>query len=222
MTIIGNEIDLLKNYPKAKRNLSQRAEQKTKNDREIAREFGQDFFDGNRKHGYGGFHYFPKFWKPVIPTFIEYWNLKNSSSFLDIGCAKGFMLYDLKLALPGINISGIDISEYAIANSIESIKPFLKVCDAKSLPFDNNDFDVVVSINTIHNLEEEECAMALQEIERVSKGSSFITVDAFRNDEEKSRMEDWNLTAKTIKSVDDWKSFFLKVGYTGDYYWFIP
>ena len=141
---------------------------------------------------------------------------------LDVGCAKGFMLYDLREKIPDIKVRGIDISEYAIEHSLPEVRPFLSVANAKSLPFDSNYFDVVISINTIHNLEEEECAEALKEIQRVSRGNSFITVDAFRNDEEKKRMHAWNLTAKTIMSVESWKTFFKKVGYTGDFYWFIP
>jgi SAM-dependent methyltransferase len=219
---MGKEIDLLINYPKAKRNVEERGASKSEEDRALARQFGKDFFDGDRKNGYGGFNYMPKFWQPVIPTYQDYWNLDSNSSLLDVGCAKGFMLYDLSLAIPNIKIAGIDISEYAISNAIEEVKPFLSVANAMSLPFDDNSFDVVISINTVHNLDREECAKALQEIERVSKGKSFITVDAYRNEEEKNRMFAWNLTAKTIMSVEEWKEFFDEIGYTGDYYWFIP
>ena len=219
---MGKEIDLMINYPKAKRNVEERGASKSEEDRALARKFGKDFFDGDRKNGYGGFNYMPRFWQPVIPTFQEYWNLTSNSSLLDVGCAKGFMLYDLTLMIPNITVSGIDISEYAIENAVEEIKPFVSVANAKSLPYDDNSFDVVISINTVHNLEREECVKALQEIERVSKGKSFITVDAYRNEEEKRRMFDWNLTAKTIMSVEEWEMFFKEIGYTGDYYWFIP
>ena len=222
MKTLGREIDILANYPKAKRDLSARLESKSEESRKIGRKFGFDYFDGDRNHGYGGFSYNPKFWQPVIPTIVENYKIGNSSKVLDIGCAKGFFLYDLKLAFPGINVTGVDISEYAIANSILEIKPYLQVSNATKLPFENNYFDFVISINTIHNLNREDCAIALQEIERVTKGNSFITVDAYRNDEEKARMEAWNLTALTMMSVDEWKQFFLEVGYTGDYYWFIP
>jgi SAM-dependent methyltransferase len=219
---MGQEIDLLINYPKAKRNVEERGATKSEADRALARKFDKDFFDGDRKNGYGGFNYMPKFWQPVIPTFQEYWNLNSKSSLLDVGCAKGFMLFDMSLLIPKIKLAGVDISEYAIQNAIKEIKPFVSVANAVNLPFDDNSFDVVISINTVHNLELDECAKALQEIERVSKGNSYITVDAYRNEEEKKRMFDWNLTAKTIMSVDEWKIFFNEIGYTGDYYWFIP
>lgn len=219
---MGNEIDLLKNYPKTKRDTSERANTKTEVDREIARKFGKEFFDGERKHGYGGFNYNPKFWQPVIPTFIDYWKLNSNSSVLDVGCAKGFMLYDIKKFIPNIKVSGIDISDYAINCADKKISKFLKVGNAKSLPYENNSFDVVISINTIHNLDKEECGMAIREISRVSKKNSFITVDAFRTEEEKKRMFEWNLTAKTILSVDEWKQFFKENNYKGDYFWFIP
>jgi SAM-dependent methyltransferase len=219
---MGKEIDLLINYPKAKRNVEERGATKSEEDRALARKFDKDFFDGDRKNGYGGFNYMPKFWQPVIPTFQEYWNLNSNSSLLDVGCAKGFMLYDLSLLIPNIKLAGIDISEYAIENAVNEVAPFVSVANAVNLPFEDNSFDVVISINTVHNLEREECAKALQEIERVSKGNSYITVDAYRNEEEKKRMFDWNLTAKTIMSVDEWVIFFNEIGYTGDYYWFIP
>ena len=154
--------------------------------------------------------------------FKEYWNLRAGDKILDVGCAKGFMLFDFLRKVPGILVAGIDISDYAIENSMKEVKEFLSVGNAKKLSFENNSFDAVISINTIHNLDYEECADALREIERVSKGKSFITVDAYRNEAEKKRMYAWNLTAKTILSVDQWEDLFYKTGYTGDYYWFIP
>ncbi len=219
---MGKEIDLLKNYPKTKRDTLERANKKTEKDREIARKFGKEFFDGERRHGYGGFNYNPKFWQPVIPTFVDYWKLNSKSSVLDVGCAKGFMLYDIKKSIPGIKVSGIDTSHYAVNSADEKISKFLQVGNAKSLPFEDNSFDIVISINTIHNLDKEECGMAIREISRVSKINSFITVDAYRTEEEKRRMFEWNLTAKTILSVDEWKKFFNQNNYKGDYFWFIP
>ena len=219
---MGIEIDLLKNYPKTKRNVEERGKVKTEKDRKIAREFGKDFFDGDRKNGYGGFHYNPRFWQPVIPTFKKHFGLTGSSTVLDIGCAKGFMLHDMAELIPGITVKGIDISEYAIENTIEDMKPHVQVANAKELPFESNSFDLVISITTVHNLERDECGKALQEIERVSRGKSFITLDAYRNDEEKKLMYAWNLTGRTIMHVNQWKQFFEKVGYTGDYYWFMP
>lgn len=219
---MGKEVDLLINYPKTKRNLEERSSSKTEEDRAIARKFDLEFFDGDRRHGYGGLKYNARFWQPVIPTFKSYWDLNSQSSVLDVGCAKGFMIHDLAELVPGICVKGVDISEYAVNNAISNMKLNMQVADAKNLPFDDNSFDVVISINTIHNLEVDECAKALREIERVSKGKSFVTVDAYRNEDEKHRMHAWNLTAKTIMSVDDWVKFFRISGYTGDYFWFTP
>ncbi|MDR3623840.1 MAG: methyltransferase domain-containing protein [Chlamydiales bacterium] len=219
---MGNEVDLLANYPKAKRNVEERGNTKTEEDRSIARQFGKEFFDGDRKTGYGGFNYQPRFWQPVVPTFLEYYHLKPKDRVLDVGCAKGFMLYDMMQMVPGLEIQGVDVSSYAIENAIEEVKSFVQVADARKLPFPDNSFDLVISINTVHNLEKDDLAMALQEIERVSRGKSFITVDAYRDEREKELMYAWNLTAKTIMHVDEWKAFFKQVGYTGDFYWFIP
>jgi len=219
---MGQEIDLLVNYPRTKRNVDARGAEKTEEDRAIARKFGKEFFDGDRRTGYGGFSYQSRFWQPVIPTFQKHWNLRESSSVLDIGCAKGFMLHDLRELIPGIDVAGIDISEYAITHAMEDVKPFLQVGDARKLPYPDKSFDVVIAINTIHNLEREECAQALREIMRVSRGGAFVTVDAWRDEEERRRMMAWNLTAKTIMKVEEWEKFFAENGYTGDYFWFIP
>lgn len=219
---MGQEIDLMRDYPRAKRNVEARGMEKTEADRLLARQFGKAFFDGERSHGYGGFHYNARFWEPVIPTFQQHFGLNAETSVLDVGCAKGFMLYDMKRLIPGIRVEGIDVSEYAIEYAKEEVRPFLKVADALSLPYEDNSFDVVISINTLHNLEKDDLATSLLEVERVQRNGSFITVDAYRNDEERARMEAWNLTAKTMMHVDEWKAFFKQVGYTGDFYWFIP
>lgn len=219
---MGKEIDLLANYPKAKRDVAGRGQEKTESDRSIARQFGKEFFDGDRSTGYGGFSYSPRFWQPVIPTFQQHWNLTSNSSVLDVGCAKGFMMHDMAELIPGISVHGIDVSNYAIENAIPSMKPFVEIGSAIKLPYPDKSFDVVISINTIHNLERGECLRALQEIERVSRIGAFVTVDAYNNEEEKQRMYAWNLTAKTIMSVNEWVNFFEEAGYTGDYFWFIP
>ena len=132
------------------------------------------------------------------------------------------MLYDFKKRLPRAELRGLDISAYAIKNSKKEIKKFLDKGCCSNLPYKNNYFDLVISINTIHNLNQKKCEKALREINRVTKKNSFITVDAYRNFKEKERMLKWNLTAKTIMSVNEWKKFFNRNEYLGDYYWFIP
>jgi ubiquinone/menaquinone biosynthesis C-methylase UbiE len=120
-----------------------------------------------------------------------------------------------------MTIVGIDVSRYALDHAIEDMKPYIRVCNAKELPFADNSFDLVISINTVHNLPLEECRQALHEIERVSRKNAFVTMDAWRNDYERERLLKWNLTALTYMHVDEWKKLFSEIGYTGDYYWFI-
>ena len=216
------EIDLLKNYPTSKRNLDKRLSEKSPEIVKIAREFGKEFFDGDRKFGYGGLTYHPKYWVNVVKDFVEYYKIKPDAKILDVGCAKGYMVYDFKRQYPGLEIHGVDISEYAIKNCHPEVKDNLQVGKAESLKFEDNYFDLVISINTVHNLELKDCVDSIKEISRVSKGNSFITVDAYNSDEEKERMFKWNLTAKTIMSTNDWKDKFKKIGYNGNFYWFIP
>ena len=218
---MGKEINLLKKYPKTKRDLKSRLIKKTSNDRAIARKFGYDFFDGDRKNGYGGYYYHPRFWNEVVKDFIKFYKLNKKSKILDIGCGKGFMLHDLKQAIPDITIRGIDISKYAINNSLLSVRKYLKKGNAKKLNFPDNYFDLTISITTLHNLNLNDFKKSIKEIQRVSK-KSFITVDSYRNEEEKKRMDAWNLTALTYMHRKDWIQLFKEINYTGDYFWFIP
>ena len=216
------EINLLKKYPKTKRDLSKRGNAKPEEDRIIARRFDKEFFDGDRKNGYGGYYYNSKFWTEVVKDLNNFYKLKSGSKILDIGCGKGFMLFDFMKLNPNFVLEGIDISDYAITNAVPEVKKFLKVGDAKSLPYEDNSFDLVISINTTHNLEINQCKKALSEMERVSRKDKYLIVDAYSNEIEKDRIFAWNLTAKTILSTNEWISLFEEVGYTGHYYWFEP
>jgi len=216
------EINLLKKYPKTKRDLSKRGNEKTEEDRIIARRFDKEFFDGDRKNGYGGHYYNSKFWTEVVKDLNNFYKLKNGSKILDIGCGKGFMLFDFMKLNPNFVLEGIDISDYAITNAVPEVKKFLKVGDAKNLPYEDNSFDLVISINTTHNLEINQCKKALSEMQRISRKDKYLIVDAYSNEIEKDRIFAWNLTAKTILSTNEWINLFEEAGYTGHYYWFKP
>jgi len=215
------EIDLMSRYPKTKRNsiIDERVKV-SDNDRKIAQKFDKEYFDGPRRLGMGGYYYDPKFFTPVVEDIIEHYGLTNSSSILDVGSAKGFMLHDFKRLLPGCTVAGIDISEYCFENSMEDIKPFLKVGSCDSLPYDDNSFDLVISIATIHNLDKVGVRESIKEIMRVSKKDAFIKVNGYRDKEEFDSLNNWNLVAKTILHVDEWQTIFDELGYRGDYYWF--
>jgi ubiquinone/menaquinone biosynthesis C-methylase UbiE len=214
------EINLLDRYPKSKRPIEERGKHITEEHRKIARKFGKEYFDGDRLSGYGGYYYHTRFWQETVKRFRDYYNLNNKNSILDVGCGKGFMLHDFKQLLPELNVAGIDISQYAIENAIEDMRQYVQVGNAYELPYPDKSFDLVISINTIHNLPLNLCRKALQEIERVARSHTFITVDAWRNEQEKENLMKWNLTAQTYMHVNDWKKIFDEVGYTGDYYWF--
>ena len=215
------EVNLMDLYPRGKRPIEERSKLITSEHRRIARQFGQEFFDGDRLYGYGGYGYDPRFWTDTVKRFRDYYQLAEEAAVLDVGCGKGFMMYDFKRLMPRLTIAGIDISQYAYDHAIEEMKPFMRIADAKELPFADRSFDLVISINTIHNLPLEDCKRAVREIERVSRRNSFVVVDAWRNEEEHRRMLAWNLTALTYMHVDSWENLFAEAGYTGDYYWFI-
>ena len=210
------EINLMRYYPKSLKPLSIRATV-TEDDLTIARQFGREYFDG--KYGYGGYQYHQKFWSETVRHIKEHYKLADNASILDVGCGKGFMLHDFKNLMPSAITEGVDISSYAYENSMADIKPYMKLGDAKTLPYPDKSFDLVLGINVVHNLPLEECKRAIKEIERVSRGNKFIVVDAWRTEEERIRHNDWVVTCKTAMHVDDWMKLFRDVGYNGDYYW---
>ena len=217
---MGKEINLLDTHPKTVRDYDKRAREKTPEIIRIAKQFGSDFFDGDRKCGYGGYKYDGR-WKSVVKRMKDYYGLSDNAAILDIGCGKGFMLYDFKELMPESTIAGIDVSDYAISNAMASVKPYLKIASAEKLPYPEKSFDLVISINSIHNLPLERLKTALKEIRRVCRGSSYITIDAWRNEIERENLYKWVLTAETMMHVNDWKKLFLETSYTGDYWWFI-
>jgi ubiquinone/menaquinone biosynthesis C-methylase UbiE len=212
----ANFLDLMYKYPKAANRLSERYNP-TESDKLIAKKFGKEFFDGDRKYGYGGFSYNPKYWTETVKLFIERYNLNESSSILDVGCGKGFMLVDFLKAIPSLKVAGIDISNYAIENSHELVRNQLKVANCLNLPFADKSFDLVISINTIHNLDVQGCIKSIQEIERVKKKYSYIVVDGWDTLEEERELKSWVLTAVTLLQTSEWEKLFKKAGYTGDY-----
>ena len=213
---MGVELDLMRNYPKATDRLKERP-LITGKDQEISRLFGADYFDGDRRHGYGGFRYDPKYWSATVINFQNHYALKSDARILDVGCAKGFMLKDFKKLLPESELLGLDISEYAIENSDQDVRDSLILGNATELPFAEGFFDLVISINTIHNLERADCIKALAEIERVSRGNSFVMVDGWRTESEMEALKSWVLTARTVLSVDQWIELFQEANYHGDY-----
>ncbi|MGE0391974.1 MAG: class I SAM-dependent methyltransferase [Vicinamibacterales bacterium] len=183
----------------------------------ISRQFGFDYFDGDRKYGYGGFKYMEGRWESFARDLARHYGLKPGMRVLDIGCAKGFLLHEFAKVVPGLEVAGIDISEYAIANAMDDMKPFVQVGSAVSLPYPDNHFDLVVSINTLHNLLIGDLFTALGEIERVGRGGKYLILDGYRNEQEKVNLMYWQLTCECFYRPEEWDWIFSKAGYTGDY-----
>ena len=193
-------------YPKSKNlNLisSNRIKVKTKIRKKLMK-FGKEYFDGKRIHGYGGYYYNKKFFRKITKEIIKHYKLNNGCKILDIGCAKGFMMYEIRRLLPKAEIWGLDISKYCKMKALDSEKKFIKVGSCDKLPFKDNYFDLIISISTIHNLGKSGIKKSIREINRVSKGNSFIRVKAYKNNKEKKFIDDWNLVAKSNLSINEW------------------
>ncbi len=183
---------------------------------EVAIQYGREYWDSDRKYGYGGFYYDGR-WRTVAEDIVKYYGLQPGASILDVGCGKGFLLYEFTQVLAGAQVAGIDISRYAIDNAKEEVKPFLQVGNAAKLPFNDHSFDFVVSINTLHNLYIYDLWQALQEIERVARGPKYVTIEAYRDEREKVNLMYWQLTCRAFHTPAEWDWMFNQTGYTGDY-----
>lgn len=214
--MVGGYIDLLSSLPKSKRDVESRCAEKTPEVVAIAKQYGFDYFDGDRKYGYGGYYYDGR-WVSVAKDIIEFFKLGVSSAVLDIGCGKGFLVKDM--LNQDMDAYGLDISPYAILSTPADIREALVTGTAERLPYEDKSFDLVLSINTLHNLPREGVIRALKEIERVSRGNSYVVVDSYRNDEEKAEFEKWCLTAETHGTPEFWLQLFEEAGYRGHYSW---
>lgn len=214
------EVNLLSALPKGKRKVAARAHAKTDEHIRISREYGETYFDGPREYGYGGYRYDGR-WVPVARDIVAHFGLKPGDRVLDVGCAKGFLVKDLMHVCPGLEVFGVDVSRYALMNCEPEVVGRLHIGNAKDLPFPDNSFQAVISLNTIHNLERPDCIKALKEMQRLAPGKGFVQVDSYRTPEQREVFLDWVLTAHYHDYPDGWIRTFEEAGYTGDYYWTI-
>ncbi len=181
----------------------------------LAKKFDWDYWDGDRKVGYGGFNYDGR-WKTVAKELASHYKLKNGDKVLDVGCGKAFLLYDLMQEVPGLEVCGVDISKYAIEHAKEEVRSSLICTGAHELPFSDHSFDLVISINTLHNLYCYELDKALREMERVGK-QKYLVVESYRNEEEKANLLYWQLTCECFYTPGEWEWWFQQTHYSGDY-----
>jgi ubiquinone/menaquinone biosynthesis C-methylase UbiE len=212
--------NLLASLPKVTRNIEKRASGKDAAVVAVAREFGQMYWDGPREYGYGGYRYDGR-WRSVARDIIAHFKLTPGMRVLDVGCGKGFLVKDLMLECPGLEVFGLDISRYAIMNAPTEIAGRLHLGTADDLPFADGAFDCVLSINALHNLPRPRLITALKEIQRLCDGRAFVQVDAYFTAAEKELFESWVLTAEYHDYPEGWHAAFAEAGYTGDWDWTI-
>ena len=183
----------------------------------IAKQYEKDYWDGDRRYGYGGYSYMPGRWKPVAEALIQNYSLTNESSVLDVGCGKGYLLFEIKLLLPGIRVAGLDISEHGLADAPKEIKDSLIKHRAQdNYSFKNNEFDLVISLGCFHNLRLFDLEKALAETERVGK-QGYVMLESYRNELELFNLQCWALTCESFFDHKEWPWIYEHFGYTGDY-----
>ena len=183
----------------------------------LAKEWGYDYWDGDRRINYGGYNYIEGRWEKVARQMVEHYQLPDSPKVLDVGCGKGYLLFDFLKVLPKAQLHGIDISSYAIENSKSEIKEDLTLGSSTELPWPDNYFDLVFSINTFHNLHNFELDLSLRELERVGKENKYICVESYINEQEKSNLMYWQVTCEAFCTPEEWDWWFEQTGYSGDH-----
>ena len=212
------QVHLLAKLPKTRRNVCARVEAKTAERVAIASQFGEQYFDGPREVGYGGYRYDGR-WIPVAKDIVRHFRLRPGDRVLDVGCAKGFLVKDLMGVCPGLEAFGLDVSEYALSRCEPEVVGRLQIGNAERLPFPDRSFSAVISINTLHNLERTALLRALKEIERLAPGRSFVQVDSYHTEAQRELFLRWVLTAKFHDYPAGWLKLFDEAGYTGDWDW---
>lgn len=182
----------------------------------VAIQFGREYWDGDRKFGYGGMRYDGR-WRVVAEAMAKHYDLRAGDRILDIGCGKGFLLHEFTQVVPGVQVHGIDLSAYAIEHAKPEVKSSLQAANANALPFADRTFKLVVSINTLHNLYCHDVDRALREMERVSAAHKFLCVESYRTEEEKVNLLYWQLTCRMFCTPAEWEWWFKHTGYTGDH-----
>lgn len=184
---------------------------------ELAKKFDFDYWDGDRRICYGGYRYLEGRWEKVARAMVNHYSLPEKPKILDIGCGKGFLLYDFLKVIPDAEIHGIDSSSYALANSKPEIQDRLRLGSATKLPWPDDYFDLVISINTLHCLHAQDLDPALREMERVSKRHKYLCVESWRNQSEKANLLYWQVTCEAFHTPEAWKWWFERTGYSGDH-----
>jgi SAM-dependent methyltransferase len=183
----------------------------------LAKRWGYDYWDGDRRINYGGYRYIEGRWEKVARAMAEHYGIRPGDRILDVGCGKGFLLHDFTKVVPGVEVYGLDISSYAIDNSKEEVRDRLQVGHANSLPYESGSFDLVFSLNTLHNLYCFDLERALREIERVGRSHKYICVESYRTEEEKANLLYWQVTCEAFFTPAEWEWWFERTGYTGDH-----
>ncbi len=181
-----------------------------------AKEYGYDYWDGDRRYGYGGYTYDGR-WSAVAKMMIDYYDLKNGCKILDAGCGKAFLLYEFTRLLPDCEIVGFDISKHGLRSAKKEIRDRLFQYKVQDIyPFGDKEFDLVISLTTLHNLKIFELKNALQEIERVGK-NRYVLVESYRDENELFNLECWALTCESFFRPEEWIWLYREFGYNGDY-----
>ena len=181
-----------------------------------AKQWGFDYWDGDRRINYGGYRYMEGRWAKVAKLMVEHYGLKPGDKVLDVGCGKGFLMFDFTQILPGIEVRGIDISTYAIENAKPEIKHLIDHGSAVKLPYADNQFDLAISLNALHNLHTYDLDPALREFQRVAK-KKYLCVESYRTEEEKANLLYWQVTCEQFNTPEEWAWWFKNTGYTGDH-----
>lgn len=182
----------------------------------IAQGYGRDYWDGDRRYGYGGYHYDGR-WRPIARDMAAHYGLTAGEKVLDIGCGKAHLLYELTQEVEGLEVAGIDISSYAIEHARPEVKPFLRVGSATRLEWPDASYDFVYSINTFHNLQIADLQRAVREMQRVGRGRKWLCVESYRDEQEKVNLLYWQLTCESFFRPEGWVFLFNDWGYDGDY-----
>jgi SAM-dependent methyltransferase len=176
--------------------------------------YGRHYYDdADYGVGYGGYRYDGRYAESA-ERMVAHYGLASGSSILEMGCAKGFILFEFFKR--GMKVAGIDLSAYAVENAVREVRPFIVNGSCTSLPWPSDSFDLVYCKETLPHLTKEQVTEAVAEAKRVCRNDNIFLEIQVGNDEEAQRLiRAWDETHRTVQSTDWWRSFLRDLDFRG-------
>ena len=176
--------------------------------------FGYDYFDNPKSgRGYRGYVYTGRYYE-TAKKIIDHYKLKPNSKILEIGCAKGYLLYEFfKLKM---DVVGYDISRYAVDNCIEELKEMIFLGRVNDINENDNIYDLAIAKEVLSHMAIDDILFTINKLQNISK-NIYLVLQTVSEKKKANDMQSWDCTYKTMMIKKDWEKVLSSCGFHGDY-----